>query len=428
MRSIVTARTRTQIGSFPVHTLTKQRFTLGGGPYTGWPKSGAIQSKSMTTKDTSTPGFKKLQGKGMVFCKDYQNTTVTTYSPLGTYTQDQPINGTWTKFMFYNCRLIDMIPFGNLPIPPTPSATNIDSESALLMQHTRAKVDASDVQSLVILAEMNKIPGTFRGIALSIVKLIVTCFGKEKALYAKYGLKNPKRFAIEVSRLWLAARFGLRPLYYDTVSIIRYLQSLDKRPERITYRSRVIRTDPSASWINGSKVGTEGYFTSQTSSTRMVDLSAGITVQPSWDIDTKQRAQGLTEIPEALWELVPFSFLVDWFVNVGETIAALTPEFDVIELASWLTVEENVTKNYILTGCTLSKEATACRGSMDGFSHTITTRTRTRYANPAGSFIPHCKVRLNWAKAIDASALVPTIISKILKMRVHLGYGKGLNW
>jgi hypothetical protein len=71
---------------------------------------------------------------------------------------------------------------------------------------------------------------------------------------------------------------------------------------------------------------------------RQVDVRAGILCQ----IEHLNRIgiYGLTQPIEAIWELIPFSFIVDWFFNVGSTIGGWIPEMGTRTLASWYVVTE----------------------------------------------------------------------------------------
>jgi hypothetical protein len=48
--------------------------------------------------------------------------------------------------------------------------------------------------------------------------------------------------------------------------------------------------------------------------------------------------KGLITLP---WELIPYSFVVDWFANVGDYLNAITPLFNVKQLGSCVVVERN---------------------------------------------------------------------------------------
>lgn len=43
------------------------------------------------------------------------------------------------------------------------------------------------------------------------------------------------------------------------------------------------------------------------------------------------------DIPATLWEIVPYSFVVDWFVNVGTWLNAVVPDPNVTVLGNWIT-------------------------------------------------------------------------------------------
>lgn len=47
--------------------------------------------------------------------------------------------------------------------------------------------------------------------------------------------------------------------------------------------------------------------------------------------------KGLITLP---WELIPYSFVVDWFVNIGDFLNALVPMFSVRQLGSCLVIEQ----------------------------------------------------------------------------------------
>jgi hypothetical protein len=42
----------------------------------------------------------------------------------------------------------------------------------------------------------------------------------------------------------------------------------------------------------------------------------------------------------AAWELIPFSFVADWFVNIGPYVRAITPKVGVHSLGSWTTTKD----------------------------------------------------------------------------------------
>jgi hypothetical protein len=60
--------------------------------------------------------------------------------------------------------------------------------------------------------------------------------------------------------------------------------------------------------------------------------------------DANRRRMGLrlSDVPSALWELVPWSFVVDRFVSVGKWLDAITPKPNVRILGTWTTTVEHI--------------------------------------------------------------------------------------
>jgi hypothetical protein len=45
----------------------------------------------------------------------------------------------------------------------------------------------------------------------------------------------------------------------------------------------------------------------------------------------------LRDVPSTAWEIIPYSFVVDWFANVGDLIRAMTPDPDIVYHGRWVT-------------------------------------------------------------------------------------------
>jgi hypothetical protein len=90
--------------------------------------------------------------------------------------------------------------------------------------------------------------------------------------------------------------------------------------------------------------------------------------------------KGLTSLP---WELVPYSFVADWFVNVGDYIRALTPVPGLKLLDDSLTIER-VVKTIYSAGPTslLNNDYSITRPVSGSISSTLKTKTRSRLGAP----------------------------------------------
>jgi hypothetical protein len=126
------------------------------------------------------------------------------------------------------------------------------------------------------------------------------------------------------------------------------------------------------------------------------------------NLNTLQVWGGLQPI-EAIWELIPFSFIVDWFFNVGDTLASFTPNFGTRTLSSWYTVEKQtyqyLGKEYANVSCSETAPANnkwvAWSKTLEGCWIDKTVITTVRVPNPSRSVTPTFNVRMNMLKLAD---------------------------
>lgn len=136
---------------------------------------------------------------------------------------------------------------------------------------------------------------------------------------------------------WLSIRYGWRPLLSELSNAVEAVDSLrKKKPPRITARgyaetTELVDNPPQSIWAGSYNCS---YDTAMT-----IDYSvrAGII----YEIDYRNPF-GLTimSVPSTVWELVPYSFVADWFVNIGDYIKAITPVPGVNVLGSYYTSKE----------------------------------------------------------------------------------------
>jgi hypothetical protein len=83
------------------------------------------------------------------------------------------------------------------------------------------------------------------------------------------------------------------------------------------------------------------------------EVRAGVLYEHTFNVNNSY-GLGLENIPSAIWEVIPYSFIIDWFVNAGDYIKACTPKADVKVLAEWTTTEvieeTEVLHSYTSTG------------------------------------------------------------------------------
>lgn len=117
----------------------------------------------------------------------------------------------------------------------------------------------------------------------------------------------------QLADLWLQYRYGIMPLIYSFHDIV----ATQKRVKQEYVTKRALRTvEKTISTLDGE--GSQYY--------EVLRYSARVTAigkMRNNDIESLRLADALSvNIIKTGWELIPFSFVVDWFVNVGNFLSA----------------------------------------------------------------------------------------------------------
>lgn len=155
-------------------------------------------------------------------------------------------------------------------------------------------------------------------------------------------LKLPKwrvgRFtAYDIPSAWLALRYGLMPIYYDINGIMEAASKQLGGKERKTYRSsRQEGSRWDIAYPPSSGGYTDTYQVSQDGDC-LISVRAGCVAEYSADVNQVWGTHA-SYIPSAMWELTTLSFAVDWIVNVGDWLKALTVSARAEIKGSWAVV------------------------------------------------------------------------------------------
>lgn len=162
-----------------------------------------------------------------------------------------------------------------------------------------------------ITTELAELPDTVRMIYDALRKglmFYLECKNRDRAIRRRYKDKPPESVLDEIASIWLTFRYGIQPIAYSVSDALDYLDL-----SGVLYRTVRKREDPA--------------FT--------LDLphGASLLMTPSVEVRyfgkgrlSASTTQGLGFNPiTTAWELVPLSFVVDWFLNVGDLLGALAP-------------------------------------------------------------------------------------------------------
>jgi hypothetical protein len=165
------------------------------------------------------------------------------------------------------------------------------------VQEAMSQVYSEGFDLLTYLAELSQLKHLFAGAATTLLKL-----------------KWPRNWK-DVSCEWLAYRYGWRPFIGEIRSIIELINEWDQKVKRYSKRS-----GHTFSYREfDSTEGYDGYFTYVQSQTDEIEVSLRGSVTADVVLPKLQ-----LNLLQTGWELVPLSFVLDWFLGIGTAISAIT--------------------------------------------------------------------------------------------------------
>lgn len=259
----------------------------------------------------------------------------------------------------------------------------------------------------LVAAEAGKTVSSIQSILTRLYR-IVRMLWKLKLSQRDVSYLKKQLTARELEDRYMEIRYAIRPLVYDVKQAIdAYNAFAAKAPTRRTFRGSASSDD------NGSDtfLGTDGLFKFTVVRDRMYSVSARGGVLCA--IDTSAISiLGLDQMLETGWELFPFSFIIDWFVDVGSLIGSWTPNAGVTHLASWVTVKQFTSyANYVSdidVNDRVTYDSPLTSVSWSGKkSQLIEQTSRSVGLNP--SFGPSVHVNLNTFKILDLLIILKRI-------------------
>jgi len=368
-------------------------------------------SQSVTTSDMVTPNFRRRIARGEIINNPFISRKVAFTPPQPTAfarTYHMPANGSqnWAGSS----------QSGNRALLPEDWMQPITVEMAgytamrqrvidTAVQKAHANIDVSKMLALATAAEGAKTVDSIASILTRVYKIVRAV----TRLDGKYLAKQISRK--ELSDRYMEARYALRPLMYDAMGVIDALYEA-RQHNRFTGRgyaseSAAFSTSPVQRSCGWAMVGdfTQSWTYSVTA---RAGVLVGVNVNP-------YQKWGLDQIAESVWELIPFSFILGWFLDVGTAIAALTPNMGVSQLASWVTVKENIRTetNMVNARSTLGAPYTVKDDLFwQGQYHVHEEQVLERIVNPSLSVWPAVNVRLDTLKILDLGLILKQVMAR----------------
>lgn len=292
--------------------------------------------------------------------------------------------------------------------------TGISTDQKLLdlaAIQAKANVIKADAQALVMLAELNKVvamvnmSSTRMKSALTLLaqgrpkKAILSALGHVK----HKGSSNFRNVSRTASARWLEIQYGWLPLIYDIQGALKALGTVQK--PRFTARG----------FASDSKSLSTTGFTYYSGITQLKmnwalnqSLEKRVRAYILYEVDARSfitQKLGLLQVPSSAWELVPWSFVIDWFVNIGSWLDALTPRIGVNILAEGWTLATQHDRVRSITSTNFTAPYSNESG-LTGTSDFWSGRYKARNVGLPAFPLPRVNVKFNPKRAIDSIALL----------------------
>lgn len=344
--------------------IQKERDHFTNGP--SWVRSTKNNNTGLTTvttypivigyyagyKDLTIAPFDKTKFRPGVF----KITDITRQRYTLTYEPDpgstQAIGGgyKWTWVISGNylpCAVQEMNLYTGSPVPVTPWDTTKEN---IVLLSAASKVSAPDLDGALFLAEI--------GDTLRMLRKPLTLFtgGYKQFQKLPRALRNakPTRVANYLSSKWLEYRYGIMPLINDVDTAMQLLVHRELQYySRIRYKSDRIRasTGPTLEtttttrplldlWLNWSRWSEESSAYVGRVYYKMTDNSY---VHRSMAEMLGFNSNSLLPL---LWELVPYSFCVDWVFSVGDWLKAHQPKPDINQFAMTVSLRRQLKRTW----------------------------------------------------------------------------------
>lgn len=415
-------RTRSDLSTWYERNCYSQKRTgsleHGFGSPTGYTsfKNWAGENISETTQDMINENYRRRIQDGAIINSPYYHakTTLTYPVPLAYQYEIRDKTGYGTSCGLHTPsqvhRMIDR--YEGIARPNLGSYVEIDASARaakrqeilnLAVTQAHANIDESEMLAWATVYESGKTMESIKAILWRAYKI----------------LRNVRRLHIrelaeelspkEVANRYMEARYAIRPLLYDMRGAVNALNK-SRGHTRRTYRGFAegrIDLSGTQTTVASGLTYLNGVWTRK--SEYVVSAKAGVLC----DVDvTEISVLGIDHLVESAWELVPFSFIADWFSNIGDWIAAHTPNAGVRQRASWVTVKEIYTKtrqsvSYSLSGLPSSKETYSI--SVPTYKVTSEELVLTREVDPAVSTFPQVQMNLDVFKITDLGIIMKNL-------------------
>lgn len=226
---------------------------------------------------------------------------------------------------------------------------------------------------------------------------------------AKKWLRKMGRETDQIAQLWLAFRYGVMPLVYDIEGAIKELN----RPKEAVGELIRVKTSKKLDinmpipWYMRVPQG-DFYLRGEETLTGYVVYSVVLNCVVERPRSVVQL--GLINGAELLWEVTPLSFVVDWALNIGESLHVLDAGVGIHFESGTVSEKRELKRTVVATSRTVNGGHIVTTSGTGGVSYQRYYQRTVLKDLPSPQF--YVSNNMNWKRTLDAFALLKTMFLK----------------
>lgn len=387
------ARTRTRDSRTLCPPYTRK---YGTGPKVVYNSETVYTGVLETVKDNEAPNFRARMRSGQIILNEMYSTRDERSNVCDKITfQDPGWSAGDCVWEGNNARRLE----GTTVTLATSALSAVGASSQNSLVRAYSKMNRTDIMGGELLKDLGSTLGMLRKPFSTAQDLL----GRMVKNRSRHAGKTAQSFAKATANTWLEYRYGWRPLIGDARTVIKLANR--NRTEAFVKGRRVVHGTDEVVTTNSPRTCQswlyDGWLTVNLNGfaydTHTCRASSGIYFvlsEPSSEAERWSRSLGMTskDIVPTIWECIPYSFVVDWFVDVGGWLQAVVPNPFVQILGSYTTYEIQSSRKVTGTWSYRTKAGVLKSGTISPETAILVTRTRS--VNPSVAKFPAQKGKL----------------------------------
>lgn len=372
-----------------------------------------------TMLDTSTIGFDGLRKRGVIICNPMlQVRSVGIGSPCSL-----ALSAKWQRpaspFPWISVAYVGHVspltlglgqadaPYGEVDAPTVDAPSNEE-----LVAQAYSRLSRTPVNAWVSVGEMRENIETIRT-TFHLVVRILSVRSKDFLKVEDFKLRNLKKELDRSAKLWLHLRYGIRPMIGEVNGALKALERLGSKT-RSGFRSDIASDTATSSNSSEGYANLGNKFYLRRKVTRKITRSAyaGVLAQPVFEDANLLDLIGVGNALQGAWDLYPYSFVFQWFIDVAGWLATWSPNIFVTPLCDWVVVttrEEKVMEitpdGHVVAPSDGEFELIESNLVTQGGFASLTVTTKERITPAPKAYFPPLQLKVDAAKVLDLLAL-----------------------